>query len=136
MRTVFLDTSYLIALETSSDQNHLAAETKWNAAFSQEPIQFVVTSFVFVEVATLLNSRRQHQKAVDLGNHLLQSHFAKFIPVDQDMLLAGWSYFQRHGDKTYSLTDCISFVVMQQLGIRTAFTFDHHFQQAGFEVEP
>ncbi len=45
-------------------------------------------------------------------------------------------YFQRHHDKDYSLTDCISFVVMQKLGIRTAFAFDPHFVQAGFTKEP
>jgi predicted nucleic acid-binding protein len=136
MRTALLDTSYLVALEASDDQFHLAAVAHWNATFSREPIQLVVTSYIFSEVVTLLNSRGQHQKAVDWGNRLLESHFAKIIHVEEALLLAGWAYFQRHQDKTYSLTDCISFVVMQQLGIRTAFTFDNHFRQAGFDIEP
>ncbi len=38
--------------------------------------------------------------------------------------------------KDYSLTDCISFVVMRNLGIAVAYTFDRHFVQAGFAVAP
>ena len=33
---------------------------------------------------------------------------------------------------TERLTDCISFVVMQERGIAEALTGDHHFEQAGF----
>jgi len=37
-------------------------------------------------------------------------------------------------DKHWSLTDCISFVVMQQRGLQRALAYDHHFEQAGFEA--
>jgi hypothetical protein len=37
-------------------------------------------------------------------------------------------------DKDWSLTDCISFVVMNAEGIGEALTADHHFEQAGFEA--
>jgi len=40
--------------------------------------------------------------------------------------------YQRRPDKNWSLTDCISFVVMQDHGITEALTGDHHFEQAGF----
>jgi predicted nucleic acid-binding protein len=43
---------------------------------------------------------------------------------------------QQHQDKDYSLTDRISFVVMQRLSISTAFAFDRHFVQVGFTKEP
>jgi uncharacterized protein len=59
-----------------------------------------------------------------------------FVEVDHRLLKDGWDYFVRHQDKQYSLTDCISFVVMQQRGLRPALTFDHYFTQAGFEVMP
>jgi predicted nucleic acid-binding protein len=42
--------------------------------------------------------------------------------------------FRRRPDKDWSLTDCLSFVVMADRGIRTALTADHHFEQAGFEI--
>jgi predicted nucleic acid-binding protein len=60
----------------------------------------------------------------------------QFIHVDTALFYEGWAYFQRPQDKEYSLTDCISFLVMQKLGIRRAFAFDQHFVQAGFTKEP
>ena len=73
---------------------------------------------------------------MQVGNNLLQSPSVQFIHVDTALFDAGWAYLQRHQDKKYSLTDCISFIVMQQLGIQRAFAFDQHFVQAGFAKEP
>jgi predicted nucleic acid-binding protein len=47
----------------------------------------------------------------------------------------GLSIVLEYDDKSYSLTDAISFTVMQRLGVNRAFTFDRHFEQHGFEVE-
>jgi predicted nucleic acid-binding protein len=60
----------------------------------------------------------------------------QFVHVDEKLFQEGWQFFQIHKDKDYSLTDCISFVVMKKLGIETAFAFDQHFVQAGFQKLP
>ena len=85
---------------------------------------------------TFLNNRDLHSTAVRVGNILLQSSLIRFIQVDSELLAEGWAYFQQHGDKDYSVADCISFVVMAKLGVGTALTFDRHFEQAGFLREP
>lgn len=41
-----------------------------------------------------------------------------------------------HQDKDYSLVDAISFAVMERLHLRQAWTYDHHFGQYGFALEP
>ena len=131
MKTVFIDTSYLLALEIANDQNHQTASEHWQNLTKALPI-LVTTSYVFDEVVTYFNSRGYHAKALQIGNSLLLSPTVQFVHVDESLFYAGWEYLQRHRDKKYSLTDCISFVVMQQKGIDTALTFDKHFVQAGF----
>ncbi len=72
----------------------------------------------------------------EVGNSLLRSAAVDLVHVDQTLFEAGWAYLQRHQDKRYSLTDCVSFVVMERLNLITALTFDRHFEQAGFRTEP
>ena len=135
MKTLFLDASYVIALEASDDQNHKAASQHWRKILKAPP-QLVTTSYVFDEVVTFFNSRGRHEKAVEVGRNLIQADSIELIYVDEALFYEGWEYLQKHKDKTYSLTDCISFVVMKQGGIKAALTFDRHFTQAGFDKLP
>ena len=135
MSRVFLDTSYLLALELAKDQNHPAAKQHWQTII-QSPSSFVTTSYVFDEVVTYFNSRGHHAKAVQVGSNLLASTSVELVHVDEALFHEGWRYFQQHQDKDYSLTDCISFIVMKRLGASTAFTFDEDFVRAGFSRQP
>lgn len=135
MAALFLDTSFLIALEVSSDQNHEHAQAYWQSILDSPP-QLVTTSYVFDEVVTFFNTRNQHGRAVKIADRLLTSPSVHLMHVDESLFFDGWRFFRLHADKTYSLTDCISFVVMANHGLRTALTFDKHFEQAGFEICP
>lgn len=135
MKEVFLDTSYILALELATDQYHEAAREHWQKVTQALPA-LVTTSYVLDEVVTYLSSRGHHHKAVSVGNMLLHSASVSLVYVDEALFHAGWQYFGQHRDKTYSLTDCISFVVMDQRGISAAFSIDKHFLQAGFAVQP
>ncbi len=136
MTPQFLDTSYLIAVEIADDQNHKAASRHWRDLLASSSSSLVTSSYVLVEVVAYLNNRRLHSKAVELGNNLLSSRSINLIHVDEELLYEGWDYFQKHKDKSYSLTDCISFVLMNRLEIGEALTFDRHFAQAGFVKLP
>ena len=96
----------------------------------------VTTTYIFDEVVTLFNSRNLHYKAVEVGNQLLESHEIELINIDQNLFNQGWQYFQKYQDKSYSLTDCLSFIIMKQRNIVTALTLDNHFLQAGFQMLP
>jgi uncharacterized protein len=135
MKKLFLDTGYLIALEAADDQYDKVALAHWRSIIKSLPL-LAATSYVFNEVVTFFNSRSRHAKSVETGSLLLGSHSIKLVQVEQPLFHEGWRYFIRHSDKSYSFTDCVSFVVMRRLRIRTALTFDKHFSQAGFEQQP
>jgi len=54
------------------------------------------------------------------------------LPCTDQLLNEGISLYAQRSDKEWTLTDCISFVVLQREGITEALTGDHHFEQAGF----
>jgi predicted nucleic acid-binding protein len=53
-------------------------------------------------------------------------------PLSEELYGRGLTFFERHRDKEWGLTDCISFVVMRDRGLTDALTADAHFRQAGF----
>jgi hypothetical protein len=69
---------------------------------------------------------------------LLQSLYAdpkvEVVAISSNLVARGLALFSRHADKEWGLTDCISFVVMRERGLRAALTSDEHFKQAGFET--
>lgn len=136
MSSCFLDTGYLIALEASDDQHHDAAVRHWRDEVLASPPFIVTTSYVFDEVVTFFNSRDRHEKAVEIGQRLQASDAVEIVHVTRELFNAGWLLLQERSDKRYSLTDCISFVVMERRQIERALAFDHHFQQAGFQLLP
>ena len=135
MKTYFADTSYWLALELKDDQNHEPALFHWQNLVKTS-FAIVTTSYIFDETVTYLNSRNHHQKAIEVGENLLLSPSIELIHVDENLSFEAWAMFQKHQDKRFSLTDCISFLVMKRKGLETALTFDKHFVQAGFKVEP
>lgn len=135
MNSVFVDTGYLVALEAADDQHHPAAVRHWRGFVQSRP-RLITTSFVLDEVATFFNSRGRHAKAVEVVDRLLASPSVQLVHVNEDLFGAAWGYFRERKDKRFSLTDCVSFVLMQQLGIETALAFDAHFVQAGFRTLP
>jgi predicted nucleic acid-binding protein len=134
MQKLFIDSSYFIALQLRNEQNHQIALSHWQGLDRTQC--FVTTSFIFDEVVTFFNSRGFHSLAVSWGDRLLQSQKLELIEVDEQLFLDGWNYFKRYNDKSFSLTDCVSFVVMKRFDLEIALTFDHHFLQAGFSKLP
>jgi uncharacterized protein len=131
----FLDTSYILALEIKNEAAHRQVLQNWATLAVSEPY-LVTTTYVFDEVVTFLNSRDLHHKAVEIGNQLLESSDIELIEIDNLLFNEAWQNFQKYQDKSYSLTDCLSFVVMEKRKIITALTLDNHFRQAGFQTLP
>ncbi len=135
MTTRFVDTGFLIALESAGDQHHSQAVATWSTVLARRDA-LVTTTYVLDETATFFNSRGHHAKALQIGTALLNSTLMTLIHVDEALFNDAWREFTLHSDKRYSLTDCVSFVVMRRRRIKSALAFDKHFSQAGFERLP
>ena len=135
-REVFVDTGYLLALERRTDQNHPQALAHWRSLREDGLPRLVSTTYVFDETITYLNSRGLHASAVKVGKSLLTSPSVELVQVGEDLFRKAFDLLEQRPDKRYSLTDCVSFVLMRRRGIATAFAFDQHFKQEGFTREP
>lgn len=130
---LFVDTSAWYALNDRDDQFRGQALEKLARAKSQR-IELITSDYVFDEIVTLISARIGHRAAVAFGDAMLKSGIAQMVTVGDDVRLAAFELFRKYGDKDLSFTDCTSFAIMKRLKLKTAFTFDGHFQQVGFEV--
>ena len=132
MSPVFLDTSGLIAVVNTDDQWHAAAEAIWQELIaSNAPL--VTTSLVLIELGDGLSRIQQRQLALDLYDGLRDSPRVEIVSMTPETEAAAWELFRQRADKQWGVTDCATFVVMEQRGILAALTVDHHFEQAGFQ---
>lgn len=86
---VFLDTSFVIALEDAGDQYHQQAQNFWQD-FAQHPKKVITTSFVFDEVVTFLKKRIGYLKAAEVGKRLLESLSLELIQISEREFKQGW----------------------------------------------
>lgn len=128
---VLLDTNGWIALLNTSDNLHESARRIWEQ-LAEQKTPIVVTDWVVAETGNGLARfpvRVGFRRAVEL---IESSPRATLITVDQELRQAALRLYGDRPDKTWGLVDCASFVIMKERAIRTAFTDDQHFKQAGF----
>jgi uncharacterized protein len=130
MKPAFADTSFYVATVNPRDTLHSAA-AKYAENF-RGPI--ITTEYVLVEVGNWLASCGDRDVFVELVKEIRADHRTMVVPGSPTMFDRGLNLYVRRPDKSWSLTDCISFVVMREHGLTEALTGDHHFEQAGFRV--
>jgi predicted nucleic acid-binding protein len=130
MRTTFADTYFYLALVSEDDAGHIAA-SEFAATWTGRTI---TTAWVITEVADALADPSQRPVFARLLLGLKNDPQLVVVPPTQELFERGIDLFNRRPDKEWSLTDCISFVVMHKEDLTDALTADHHFEQAGFNV--
>jgi uncharacterized protein len=128
MKAVFADAFYFVALVNRADQHHRKAV----AAAQQLESRIVTTEWVLAEFADALAESASRRIVARFVNDLRQDPTVTIVAADADLFHRGLTLYEARPDKKWSLTDCISFVVMNDEGLREALTGDEHFQQAGF----
>lgn len=132
MAELFLDASYAIALSSASDRHHEQALTLASEIEIDPTIRLVTTRAVLMEIGNALARQKYRSIAVQLLSSLEDDPNVVIIPLSEQLCAAAMQLFQGRTDKEWGLTDCVSFVVMQERAITDALTADAHFQQAGF----
>ncbi|MBI2805724.1 MAG: type II toxin-antitoxin system VapC family toxin [Planctomycetes bacterium] len=127
---ILVDTGYVLALVNPGDSLHQRARA-WAGAIT-EPL--IVTEYVLWEIVNSLSLPVDRPKARAVVSSLRAASDCEVIPASGELFDAGLDLHARRPDKEWSLTDCISFVVMQRRGLTRALAHDHHFEQAGFEA--
>lgn len=132
MTKCFVDTSAFAALYHRNDSYHGQATLIWASLRKRQAVLYTSRD-VISETITLVRRRTGHRQAVICGNDLWDSPVLDVLRSEARQDRAAWELFQQHADTEFSFVDCLSFVLMKELHIRGAFTFDRHFVQAGFE---
>lgn len=131
MKTIFADTSALYAYLVAEDRYHPRAKQIGSNLIQHEET-LVTHSFIICEMTTLLQSR--------IGLDAVEQWHQVLLPL-LDVTWVDAPLYQRavlnllsSGRRQVSITDHISFELMRQREISTAFAFDPHFKQFGFQV--
>lgn len=128
MKRIFADTFYFLALVSRSDEAHVLA-----AEFAAEAgVRLVTTAWVLTELADGLAETGHRAEFAALLRDLESDPDVDVLLPDESLWRRGISLYDSRPDKGWSLSDCISFIVMRDLNIADALTGDHHFEQAGF----
>lgn len=128
---LLLDTVFIEALLNRRDQYHqeaLALLPRVRIA-----AEVWVTEAVLTEVGNALSAVNR-TVAVQFIQQCYRTANMRIVSVDTPLLNRALQLYQARSDKTWGLTDCISFVVMQEQGLIDAVTADQHFIQAGYRA--
>lgn len=128
MSAVFADSFHFLALLNTDDPAHERAVL----ACGQQPRYLVLTDCVLLELGDALCDPKDHEDFLALYQTLSSDPHVKIIRLTPALLERGIQRLRERPDKEWPLTDCVSFVVMEDEGIREALTGDRHFEQAGF----
>lgn len=130
MMPVFADTFYYLAMINVKDAAHRRA-----VRFSEcVRVPTVTTSWVLTELADSMAYPSRRGAFLRLLNSLRANPLCTIVPPSQALFDQGLDLYASRSDKGWSLTDCISFVVMRQHGLTDALSGDRHFEQAGFKA--
>lgn len=129
----FIDTSAFYATICSDDPFHKPARHTWSTLLNQDNV-LICTNYILVEAITLIQRRLGIQALRLFQEDILPVMHIEWITPEQHHLAVTALIItnQRH----LSLVDCTSFETMRRLAIRTAFAFDPHFTEQGFDCIP
>jgi predicted nucleic acid-binding protein len=132
---IFVDTGAFLAKYIAKDEHHSAAISQWHALEKSKERLFT-TNFVLDETFTLLGRRTGYTFAAQRARAILSSAAITILRPGKYDEIEAVKLFEKFADQSVSYTDCISFVLMHSNKMKRVFTFDKHYEIAGFSIIP
>jgi predicted nucleic acid-binding protein len=129
---LFLDTGFVVARFYRTDQYHEVAKTL--ARRLEQCVELWTTDAILLEVAAAFSDPPWRVIAGRFWDQFHTDPRCRFVTISGSLLERAVRLFRDRPDKSWSLTDCISFLVMTDQHLHEALTCDHHFVQAGFRA--
>ena len=127
---VFADTWFFLAILNRDDPGHAQAAQLSRGDHRHR----ITTAWVLTKVADALSRTANRGTFGQFYDWITHHPDFTVLPASQDLFEQGIHLYRYRRDKNWPLTDCISFVVMEDEGVQDAFTGDKHFEQAGFRA--
>ena len=124
-----LDTAYVLALLNVRDRYHHRAQALLPRVRAAREIW--ITEAILIEAGNALGRSHRTDVAAFIESCYSTSNI-RVVSLDTSLFRRALALYRDRTDKTWGLTDCISFVVMQEQRLIDALTTDEHFRQAGF----
>ncbi|OQX04629.1 MAG: hypothetical protein BWK80_53375 [Desulfobacteraceae bacterium IS3] len=129
---MFADTSFFVAFYNKKDKNHFEARE----FIRNKRIFFIISDYIFDEFLTVLLTRGHKLFSVEAGDNILKDKNICLLRIDSEIFRKAWEIYRNFKDKNWSFTDCTSYVLMRNLSVDTALSFDEHFKQFGLKILP
>ena len=131
MREVFADTGYWTAIIRRNDALH---EVVISLNQRLESCRIVTTEMVLTEFLTYFSKQGYYWRALasDLVIDLIDNPDTEVVEQTSNQFREALNRYTTCLDQRWSLTDCASFLVMEERGITEALAYDRDFEQAGF----
>lgn len=133
MTRVFADAGYWIALLNPRDALHEKAR---QASVSLGRTRIITSEVVLAEVLNAFASKGDLLRMATcvLVDKIRSNPNAEIVPMTSTSFRQALERYRSRPDKTWGLTDCASFLIMEQKGVTDALSADRDFQQAGFKA--
>jgi uncharacterized protein len=130
---LFVDTASWVARSNRRDQWHEQSKV---VSSQLENAHLVTTELVLVEYLNYFSAYGMvmREQIAAMVQDIVLAPDVQVIWQTQALFEAGLGLYQARLDKGYSLTDCVSMVVMRQAEIQDVLTHDKHFSQEGFTI--
>ena len=133
MRDIFADTGYWVALILPRDELH---DVALRITDELPPHRIVTTEMVLVELLNAMSKGGQQNR--EIASRMVTDIYAdntiEVVPQTSHQFREAASRYADRTDQRWGVTDCASFLLMEQRGITEALAYDRDFRQAGFSA--